>query len=1064
MSRITLSTFLVFFISFVSAQSGVYRTPALSPDAGRVAFSFQGDIWIMSLKTMEPKRLTLHQAYESNPVFSVDGNSIAFSSTRHGNADVFTMNNNGGELKRLTYHSAGDYLSDWTINNELLFSTRRTYVQVERDQEIHKVKSVGGTPERLLNAVGKMAVASPDGKHIAYVSGACRIEREAYKGPANLDIWIYNVEQGSYRKLTTNNTNDFLPRWKSNSELYFLNGETGHYNIYSQNIDSGEKVAVTNVTDDGIRYFDVAGSTVIYEKQTDLYLLNLEDSKSRKLEIQISADYRFDPVEKKTFSKGVSEYDVSPNAKEVAMVIHREVFVKEIDKEKKRSVNVSNHAFSDVSVAWLNDSTLLFLSDREGNKDLYVLTSDDPKTTSIAKALKHKLEKVTSEKSDIEDLSVSPNKEKVAFTRGGRQLVVADISSSGKLSGEKVLTDSWALPSGISWSPDSRYLAYSQQDLRFNREVFIHLIDGEPVNVSMHPKGDYNAVWSEDGSKLGFVSARGYGGDSDIWFVWLKESDWQKTSEDWKEGSWYDEPVKEPKKKGKKKEDSKDDGEEEKLVEIDFENIHDRLIRVSSMDGSEYGLTISKDGETFYFNARANTEKQADLYSVKWDGKDLKKLTNGGAGLYGLSNDPGSSGFFAIKSGSFVKLDDKGKITNLPHSAKMTIDHDLEKSYVFEEAWKALDKNFYDPDFHGQNWNSLKEKYKPWAMATSTSQDFRYISNWMLGQLNASHMGIYGSNPEKVQSESTGKLGIEVKPLDKGVEVIHVVPQSAAYREQAKIEVGDVILVVNGEELSSENNFYELLEGESGSQIWLEVKTENGDKKDVIIRPKSSLGNILYEEWVAERKKLVDEYSNGKLGYVHIRGMDMRSFERFERELMASGYGKDGIVIDVRYNGGGWTTDYLMAVLNVKQHAYTVPRGATDNLEKNNKDFANFYPYSERLPLAAWTGPSIALCNASSYSNAEIFSHAYKNLGIGTLVGEPTFGAVISTGGIGLLDGSFVRLPFRGWYVKADGTNMENGPAVPDVLVQNSPDYKAQGKDEQLQKAVELLLEQIKGK
>ena len=244
-------------------------------------------------------------------------------------------------------------------------------------------------------------------------------------------------------------------------------------------------------------------------------------------------------------------------------------------------------------------------------------------------------------------------------------------------------------------------------------------------------------------------------------------------------------------------------------------------------------------------------------------------------------------------------------------------------------------------------------------------------------------------------------------------------------------------------------------------RLHLEIRGNNGSSKEVIIRPKSSLSTERYEAWINERKALTDKYSNGKLGYIHIRGMNWPSFERFERELMASGYGKEGVVIDVRYNGGGWTTDMVMAVLNVRQHAYTVPRGATDNLEANHKKFKENYPYGERLPLSALTKPSIALCNEASYSNAEIFSHAFKTLGHGKLVGKPTFGAVISTGGRGLSDGSFVRVPFRGWYVKATEENMEWGPAVPDYIVENPPESKANNEDAQLKKAVEVLLEQM---
>ncbi|MEJ2679112.1 MAG: S41 family peptidase [Gemmatimonadota bacterium] len=191
--------------------------------------------------------------------------------------------------------------------------------------------------------------------------------------------------------------------------------------------------------------------------------------------------------------------------------------------------------------------------------------------------------------------------------------------------------------------------------------------------------------------------------------------------------------------------------------------------------------------------------------------------------------------------------------------------------------------------------------------------------------------------------------------------------------------------------------------------------------------------------------------------------MNWPSFERFERELVAAGQGKDGLLVDVRYNGGGWTTDYMMAVLTVRQHAYTIPRGAAKDLAKEHTKFRQYYPYGERLPLAAWTKPVAALCNQNSYSNAEIFSHAFKTLGLGPLIGTPTFGAVISTGGARLMDGSFVRLPFRGWYVKATDKDMEWGPAVPDVIVPTMPNARANGEDEQLRAAVKTLLGRIEG-
>lgn len=243
--------------------------------------------------------------------------------------------------------------------------------------------------------------------------------------------------------------------------------------------------------------------------------------------------------------------------------------------------------------------------------------------------------------------------------------------------------------------------------------------------------------------------------------------------------------------------------------------------------------------------------------------------------------------------------------------------------------------------------------------------------------------------------------------------------------------------------------------------IYLTIVNPSKETKDVVIRPFSSNRWGNYKQWVLQNKKLTETYSNGKLGYIHIQGMNWTSFEHFERELVAAGYGKEGIVIDVRYNGGGWTTDYLMAVLTVRQHAYTVPRGAASDLDKEHQKFKDSYPYNERLPLAAWTKPSIALCNERSYSNAEIFSHAYKSLEIGTLVGKPTFGAVISTRSHRLIDGSSVRMPYRGWYIKNSGLDMDKQAAVPDIVIENAPDEKSKGEDTQLKTAVSTLLNQL---
>ncbi|NER13927.1 PDZ domain-containing protein [Leptobacterium flavescens] len=1053
-------------IGTVNAQNPLINFPSVSPDGRSIAFNFQGDIWTTDINGQNARRVTVHEAYDTRPLWSHDGKSIAFQSNRYGNDDIYIIPATGGLPKRITYHSAFDAITDFTKDGDILFTTRRDFAQVERENEIFRINEKGGTPSRYMNSLGFDAVLSPNGNFIAFVKGSCRLEREAYQGPANRDLWLYNIKNDSYIQLTNFDGNDFYPQWGDNNTIYFQSSRSGKYNVHKLQINEngqrqGSPEQVSSFNDMGIFSFKLSanGKDIVAVKGDKVYVLDASSNASREININIGSDYRLDPVVHRNYTNNISEVAPSPDGQYSAMVIRGEIFITENDTKKNRTVNVSDSPYRDRMISWLNDSSLLFVSDRDGQNDLYVVQSDDPSESNLFKTLKRKITRITRTEEEESNPILSPDGKSIAFLRGRGKLIVANIDENGKLSGQKTLLDGWDTPGGVSWSPDSKWLAYSLGDLDFNDEIYVHKADNsaKPVNISMHPKQDFGPIWSKDGKKIVFSSNRN-NGDYDVWFVWLNKVDWEKTNQDWDE-------EKEEKTASK---DKKEGQKEVKPVTIDFDNIYERQVQVTSYTGGEFAQLISNDGKTIYYTtgngSRGNARTESDLFKIKWDGTERKAVTKGNTGPSNIvANKKQSQLYLTRRRGSLARINlSNDKTESLPILARMDINYPQESAQIFDEAWKGINDGFYDPNFHGQDWGALKRKYKPLAMKASTRRDFQTVFNWMLGQINASHMGLRGGEVrEDLQREITGLLGVEIEPQSNGsVKVTSVTPSMPGDRVVSKINQGDIILSVNGTKLSSDTNFYSLFTGTSNEKIYLEVRRGN-TTKEIIIRPKGNNRVENYNAWVKERKRLTDQYSGGKLGYIHIQGMNWPSFERFERELAAAGHGKEGIVIDVRYNGGGWTTDYLMAVLNVRQHAYTVPRGAAKNLEREHRKFINHYPFSERLPLAAWTKPSIALSNHRSYSNAEIFAHAYKTLGIGKLVGESTFGAVISTGGRGLIDGSAVRMPFRGWYVKATQSNMELGPAVPDIEVDNAPDDKAKGKDTQLKRAVDELLKQL---
>jgi len=843
------------------------RHPSVHPDGDRIAVSYQGDLWTVPVGGGTPERLTIHEAYEGEPRWGPDGTRIAFTSDRYGNDDLYVMDAAGSTPTRLTYHSTGDALGGWTPDGQLLFTTRRTYAQAEWSDEIYTVGAEGGTPDRRLDAVGSAPRMSPDGRFIAFERGYNDISKKGYEGPADRDVWVYDTENDTYTQVTTYAGNDHTPVWTGPRTLLYVSEQSGTYNVHrlsltDQGAADGAPEAVTTYEDDGVRSLSASrdGSVIAFERQTDVYVME-NGASPRPLDVTVPADYRFSPTEKMQMTDGARDYAVSPDGEQVALVLRGELFLMQNETGEPRTTRLTDHSYRDRGVAWMNDSTLVFSSDRAGDQyDLYRLTSADPEHPGdLYDALQHEVTRLTDTPESERVLAMAPNHSRVAFRRGAMtsygegQLVTAAVSD-GSIEDETVLVEGWNAPTDVAWSPDSDWLAYSQNNLNFNADVYIHAADGStgPVNVSQHPKSDGEPVWSPDGSKLGFVSDRS-GNDDDIWFVWLQEEDWEKTERDWE--ALEDE------------DDAESSGDDETPeVTIDLDNIHDRLERVTALPGGEGAPIIAEDGDTFYFvggrdAGPADYDSEVDLYSIQWDGSERTRVTEGDVSPYAVRLSPDYSQiFFTHSGGQLARVPvESNELERLSFAASMTVDHEAERTQIFDEVGRALGQGFYDPNFHGDDWQALLEEYRPRALEASTAQDFQTVVNRMLGELNASHMGYYAGDRTETQDERTGRLGVELDPVETGVEVQRVVPRSPADREASTLREGDVITAVDGQSVTEAGNLYRLLEGTVEEKVLLSVTGPDGAERTVRIRPTGDLGDELYREWVENRKALVEE-------------------------------------------------------------------------------------------------------------------------------------------------------------------------------------------------------------
>ncbi|HJT76219.1 MAG TPA: S41 family peptidase, partial [Gemmataceae bacterium] len=1015
------------------------RLPDISPDGKLVAFSYLGDVWVVETIGGVARPVTMHEAHDAYPVFSPDGQSLAFASNRYGSYDVFVVPVTGGHPRRLTCDSAIDLPCGWSPDgkNVLFASSRAT--DFPPNYQLYTVPVEGGRVRRITADQGKEGVFSPRGDQIAYVRGQGLWYRKGYRGSCNDDIWLCNADGTHNRPVTTFNGQDTSPMWAPDGQaLYYVSELFGTpANVVRQDLSGKQPPKqLTFHKDDGVRRARISGNGewIVYECGADLYVVSTHDGKPpRKLAIEVHADDKVNPDTLTTFTDGAAEFAPTRDERHVAFAVHGDLFLMPLPSGKV--TRLTDSAAYDHGMAWAPDSSkLIFLSDRDGQEDLYLLESAEADHHKVVDAHQFKVTRLTNTPEAEAGVSFAPDGKRVAFLRAGRLWTMKPDGTDAKA----VVKDVHVID--YEWSPDSKWLCYARRDGSFASELYIIPSGGatadQPArNVTHYATYNAGITWSHDGKTLAFLSER------------------QQTL------GVYVLPLQKPAAPNAPSTDG-----------IDWDEIELRAHAVAPLPASE--AAISADGSKVAF--ASGSRGGEDLWVASTSGGHISRVTSdhyhptqiqwsrrfpntvyfkSGKGQLYMAHVGGSdlAGLFSGKAGL-----SSGSATAIPFKVKMVVRRDQEFAEMLEQSWRALADNFYDPKFHGVDWNAVRAKYRPLVKHCAMKEDLYALISLMMGELNASHLGISGPSPSA--QETTADLGLlfDEGYRGPGLKVKEVVKRGPADRRGINLKPGMLITAIDGTPVAENTNVSALLNGKGGETVSLQVlASPTADPKDAKARhtvevqavDRDHMRPLMYARWVDHNARRVAELSGGRLGYIHIPSMDQHGLDTFVRALYSDNFDKDAIVLDVRYNGGGFTHDQVLNYLGAREHSVFRQRDGGEGLVLRSYD-------------RKWTKPLVLLINDRSYSDAEIFPSAFRTLGLGKLVGVPTAGMVIGTSSVELIDGSSFRIPRIGVYT-AKGQDMETKGVAPDVLVEQTPDEVAKGIDPQLDKAVAVLTQDV---
>ena len=1078
MKKIFLSAALLAasLASFAQQNPLWMRYPAISPDGSTIVFAYKGDIYSVPSQGGEARQLTTNAAFDSYPIWSPDGKKIAFASNREGSMDVYVINANGGAPTRLTTNSGSELPVAFKDNDHVLFSanvmpTAQSNLFASREfSQVYEVSTQGGRPK--LYSVLPMENISINAKGQVLYHDCKGYEdkwRKHHTSPITRDIWM--LDGGKYQKLTSFKGEDRNPVWAQDGQsFYYLSEQNGSFNVYHRNVDSGKDTQVTHNQKNPIRFLTSSQSGLLcYGYDGEIYTVK-EGAEPQKVNISITTDNAEPSLVRQIRSNGATEIALSPSGKEVAFVMHGDVYVTSVDYKTTKRITDTPQQERNVSFS-PDGRALVYASERNGVWQIYQAKIKNASDKNFTYCTDIEEEALTHSNLTSQYPAYSPDGKEVAFYEDRATLRILNLKSKdvrtvldGKYNYSYSDGDIW-----FEWSPDSKWLlcSYIGTGGWNNTDIALVKADGKEVHdLTDSGYSDSNGKWVLGGKAMLFESDRaGYrshgswGAEDDAYLMFfdLDAYDRFRMSKEELELAEANKDVKEKKaeeKDEKKKEDKQKKAEEKgktevekvKPLELDIDNCRDRIVRLTVNSSRMGDAILDSKGEKIYYQAAFEGGYDLWCHDLKENTTTLMMKNIGGGGFVA---DKDVKNLF-LCNGGIKKIDLASKQTKgIDFEAPFNYKPAEERQYLFDHIWRQVKDKFYDPNLQGVDWDGYRKVYERYLPYIDNNFDFAEMLSEMLGELNASHTGCrYYPSGASLQ---TAALGVFLDPNYEGdgLKIQEIIKRGPFAVKKNEVTPGSIIEKIDGTDIKAGEDYNALLDGKAGKNVRLTIKNAKGKRFDLTIKAISqgAQQELLYKRWVDRNRAIVDSVSGGRIAYVHVKAMNSESFRTVYSELLSDkNRNRDAVIVDERHNGGGWLHDDLCTLLSGKQYQEFVPHGKVVGKDPFNK----------------WTKPSCVLICEDDYSNGHGFPWVYKELGIGKLIGAPVAGTMTAVWWETLMDRSLVfGIPQVGCR-DMRGTFGENTQLNPDIEVYNSPEDYITGHDTQLIRAVEEMMKETK--